>query len=84
MTPALSGGSAAISNPRPEKTFSPSEFAFEFEKLTTFAISERWVQAACQRGRIKTVFESYGRHLIPVSELPRLVAEMFKKTEATE
>ena len=76
MSTAEIGGVTPHSQERQEQPLTPKEFAYEFGKLTGFPLSERWVQLACARGRIQTVFGSFGRHLIPRSELERLAAEL--------
>lgn len=70
------GATAASPLSSAHKPLSPKEFSSEFETLTRFPLSERWVQLACARGRVQTVFGSFGRHLIPRSELERLATEL--------
>ena len=76
MNTADSGGFPPHPQGLHSQPFTPKEHAAEFEKLTDFRLSERWVQSACARGRIQTVFGSFGRHLIPRSELERLATEL--------
>ncbi len=72
LNPAqIQGGKAVSPSPRP-RNYTPKEASAALAEANIHR-SERWISRECAEGRIATLPFYPGRHIIPESELLRLM-----------